>query len=423
MKLIQYTFRNLSFALGIVLMLWAVFFYMEILQEVEDETNDSLEYYKELIIKQALTDSTLLVDHVDIMTKYYIQEVSEKEANLSKNEFYNAFIYSETEMEYEPVRVLRTYFRTANGKYYQLTINTSTLEKDDMVEAIFQSIILLYIILLGCILGVTHFVFKKSLRPFYNIIHWLNNFRLGKKNEPLLNETRVDEFKMLNQTIREMTKRNEELYTQQKEFVENAAHELQTPLAICMNKLELLSENPSCPEDVLMGMAELHHTLAGVVKLNKSLLLLSRIENKQFPDTKKLELELLVRHITDDLSEIYEHKHISTTIESAGVLTYEMNESLASILITNLIKNAFVHNKPDGVIRIKITNKELSICNSGESDDKLNIGNLFNRFSTKGRKKESTGLGLAIVKAITTLYSIRFEYRHNGCHEFKLTFA
>lgn len=422
MKLIHYTFRNLSIALGIVLLLWAVFFYIQILHEVEDETNDSLEYYKELIIKEALADSTLLTDHVDIMTKYYIHEVPAEEANLSEDEFYDAFIYSELEQEYVPVRVLRTYFRTANGKYYQLVINTSTLEKDDMVAAIFQSIVILYVVLLCCILGVTHFVFRKSLRPFYNVIQWLNNFRLGKKNAPLENETRVDEFKVLNRTILEVTKRNEELYTRQKEFVENAAHELQTPLAVCMNKVEWLSENPACTEEQLMEFADLHRTLGNVVKLNKSLLLLSRIENKQFPDTKEIELNQLIHTVTDDLSEIYEHKQINVSIEDAGTLVCTMNESLAATLVSNLIKNAFVHNKPEGFIHIKLTSKELSVYNSGESDEKLDMEKLFNRFSTKGRSKESTGLGLAIVKAIIRLYSIRLQYTHNGCHEFKLTF-
>lgn len=423
MKLIHYTFRNLSIALGIILMLWAIFFYIQILHEVEDETNDSLQYYKSLIIKEALADSTMLVDHVDIMTKYYIHEVSEEEADLSKEEFYDTFIYSETEMEYVPVRALQTYFRTANNKYYQLIVNTSTLEKDDMIAAIFQSIVILYIILLSCILGVTHFVFRKSLRPFYNIIQWLNNFKLGKKNAPLINKTNVDEFKILNHTILEVTKRNEELYTRQKEFVENAAHELQTPLAICMNKLELLSENPACSEEQLKDIADLHHTLSNVVKLNKSLLLLTRIKNKQFPDTREIKLNPLINTITNDLAEIYEHKHISISLEENATLAFVMNESLAGTLITNLIKNSFIHNKTGGFIHIKITSHELSIYNSGDMDEKLDIENLSNRFSTKGTKKESTGLGLAIIKAIIALYSIQLEYNYNGCHEFKLIFS
>lgn len=422
MKLVHYTFRKLSIALAIVLLLWAVFFYIRILQEVDDETNDSLEYYKELIIKQALADSTLLADHVDIMTKYYIRKVAPGEADLSKNEYYDSFIYSEIEKEYEPVRVLRTYFRTADGAYYRLTINTSTLEKEDMVEAIFWSIVLLYGILLACILGVSHFVFRKSMRPFYYVIRWLNNFRLGKPSAPFINETEVDEFKTLNRAIRETIRKSEELYTRQKEFVENAAHELQTPLAICMNKLELFSENPACTEEQLTEIENLQQALSQIIKLNKSLLLLSRIDNNQFPETKDIDLNTLIRTVTGDLAEIYAHKQIRVSIIEPGTLRCRMNESLAATLVTNLIKNAFVHNKPEGFIRISVSGHEWHICNSGESEHVLPADKLFSRFALKGPKKESTGLGLAIVKAITTLYAIRITYSYENGHIFKLIF-
>ena len=72
MKLIHYTFRNLLFPLLVILTAWACCFYFAIMHEIDDETNDSLENYKEIIIKTVLADTTLLHDHVDIMTKYYI---------------------------------------------------------------------------------------------------------------------------------------------------------------------------------------------------------------------------------------------------------------------------------------------------------------------------------------------------------------
>lgn len=422
MKLLHYTFRNLSVALGIVLLLWAVFFYIQIIGEVEDETDDSLEYYKERIIQQALVDPAMLTDHLDIMSKYYIREVPAHEADLSADERYDSSIYSEAEMEYVPVRVLSTYFRTADGRYYHLTVTTSTLEKDDLVEAIFRSIVLLYLVLLGCVLAVTHWVFRKSLRPFYQLIDWLKRFKLGKENPPLDNPTRIAEFRILNRTIQETTRRHEELYIRQKEFVENAAHELQTPLAVCLNKLELLSENPACSESQLQEIAGLQRTLGAVVKLNKTLLLLSRIENKQFPDTHPVELNGMAERIAGDLSELYEHKRIGLSIEATAALVYRMNESLAATLLTNLIKNAFIHNRPGGFVEIVLTADAFVIRNSSPAETPLDIEKLFDRFGARNPGSDSTGLGLALVKAIAAFYSLDFRYRYVNCHEFKITF-
>ena len=421
MKLIHYTFRNLSIPLLIILTAWACCFYFVIMHEIDDETNDSLENYKEIIIKSVLADSTLLRDHVDIMTKYYIREVPESEAELDKDEFFDSTTYIEIEMEYEPVRVLRTWFMTSDRKYYELTIETSTLEKEDMAEAIFWSIIILYVSLLCYILLVSHFVFKSSFRPLYTLVKWLKEYRPGKQPAPLVNETKVEEFKILNTAIQTAMERNTAMYNQQKQFVENASHELQTPLAICMNKLELLSENPDCTEEQLTEIAGINHTLRGIIKMNKSLLLLSRIDNKQFPDTSGIEFNKLIDRLLPDFKEMYEYKNIQVSYTEAGLLTYTMNESLATTLVSNLLKNAFIHNIENGTIAITVTSRTLTVANSCDSP-KLNEATLFNRFEKQTHKKDSTGLGLAIVKSIVSIYGINIKYEYNGLHQFILTF-
>lgn len=421
MKLIHYTFRNLSIPLLIILTAWACSFYFIIMHEIDDETNDSLENYKEIIIKSVLADSTLLRDHVDIMTRYYIREVPESEAELDKDEFFDSTTYIEIEMEDEPVRVLRTWFMTADRKFYELTIETSTLEKEDLAEAIFWSIVILYTSLLCCILLVSHFVFRSSSRPLYRLVNWLKAYRPGKQVAPLDNPTRVNEYKVLNKAIEETIYRSSEMYNEQKQFVENASHELQTPLAICLNKLELLSENPDCTEEQLCEIAGINQTLRGIIKMNKSLLLLSRIDNRQFTDTTEIELNSLLRKFLPDFEEMYEYKQIKVSYAETGILRCRMNESLASTLLSNLLKNAFVHNMENGSIAITVTARKLVIANSSDSLG-LNEATLFNRFEKQTHKKDSTGLGLAIVQSIASLYHIDINYVYEGVHQFILTF-
>lgn len=423
MKLIHYTFRNLSVPLFLILTLWACCFYVVILHEIDDETNDSLENYKEIIIRTVVADTALLHDHVDIMTKYYIREVPPSEARLDKDEFFDSTVYIDIEMENEPVRVLRTWFKASNQKYYELTIKTSTLEKEDLVEAILWSIVLLYFALLCCILFVTHQAFRKSFQPLYAIIAWLKEYRPGKPQSPLINDTVVEEFKILNQAVTESGRRSTEIYNQQKQFVENAAHELQTPLAICLNKLELVSENPDCTEEQLKEISELHHTLNGIIKVNKSLFLLSRIENGQFPETTDVNWNELVKRILSDFTEMYKYKQLSVSFhETPKPIRVSLNESLAITLIVNLLKNAFVHTAPKGEIRIEVEGLNFLLANSGTKE--LDPTLLFKRFRRQTERKDSTGLGLAIVKSITRLYGIEITYRYiDGFHEFNLTFG
>lgn len=422
MKLIHYTLRNLFIPLLAIFAAWACVFYLMILHEINDETNDSLANYKELIIRSVLADSTLLKDHVDIMTRYYIREVPAEEARLDEDEFYDATVYIDMEMEDEPVRVLRTYFMTDDRKYYELTIQTSTVEKEDMIETIVWSMAILYLSLVGCILLVIHLAFRRSFKPLYKLLGWLKNFHVGKPLAPLDIPTPIEEFGILTEAVRESSRRTNELYNKQKQFVENASHELQTPLAICMNKLELLSENPDCTEQQFKEIAVLHQALNGIIRLNKSLLLLSRIENKQFPDTREICMNHLIKEMLEDFNEMYEHKAIHLTFEEKEPLIATLNESLASTLIANLVKNAFVHNYEEGHILLSIDRRTFTIANTAHAGP-LDTEVLFNRFARQTRHKESTGLGLAIVKSIADLYAIRIEYAYEGAmHSFRLTF-
>lgn len=422
MKLSHSTIRNLSIPLLFIMLLWSGMFYVLIMHEIDDETNDTLENYKELIIRKILTDPSFNRNHNDEMTRYRIREVTEAEADLSANIFYDSTTYIEIELEYEPVRVLKCYFMDAEGRYYEMEIETSTLEKEDMVRTIFWSILILYFILLCCILLVTHYVFRKSFKPFYGLLNWLKKVHPGKKVENYEIKSNVDEFITLNQALIESVNRNSEIYNRQKQFVENAAHELQTPLAIINNKLELLSENPDCTEEQLAEIGSIYKVLRGIIKMNKSLLLLSRIENRQYPETTAVDINSVTRSSLDIFTEVYGAKLLKISFVEDGCLSRDMNESLAGILVSNLIKNAFVHNYSEGEITIKISRKKWTISNTSRNAP-LADSDLYSRFNKKGNAPDSSGLGLAIVKSITVLYGITIEYQYaEGKHRFSLGF-
>ena len=86
-----------------------------------------------------------------------------------------------------------------------------------------------------------------------------------------------------------------------------------------------------------------------------------------------------------------------------------MNESLAVALITNLLKNAFVHNVDGGHIRIEITGHSMTFRNSGAGRS-LDATHIFERFYQGSKKEGSTGLGLAIADSICKLQHLTLRY-------------
>ena len=134
--MLHYTYRKLL-ALSLLLMaLWGVLFYYAIMEEVVDETNDTLRNQAHLLIKRALRDPSLLDAEENPLTMYHFRPISEAEGLRHRETLYDSTVYVEIEDENEPVRVMKTAFRMSDGQFYELTLMVSTLERDDMVRAI-----------------------------------------------------------------------------------------------------------------------------------------------------------------------------------------------------------------------------------------------------------------------------------------------
>ncbi len=410
-------------SLGIIFVLtgWAIVFYIAMIDEINDEVDDSLEDYSEVIIIRSLAGEQLPSKDSGSNNQYFLTEVTEEYANNHEDiRYQDSMIYIPEKDEKEPARILTTIFRDDEGVFHELTVSTPSIEKGDLKDAILHLIISLYIILLLIIIIINIWVFRKSMKPLYVLLGWLNNYRLGIKNMPLHNPTDVREFQKLNDSIVRFAARSEDLFEQQKQFIGNASHELQTPLAICRNRVEMLLEDESLSVSQMEELVNIHRTLERVTKQNKSLLLLSKIDNGRFVDTTLVDMNSVLGQYLEDYQEVYEYKNITLTVTEEGIFKIEISESLAATLVTNLVKNAYVHNVMDGCINIVMRKHEMVFCNTGTSAP-LDKNHIFERFYQGNKKEGSTGLGLAIVSSICKQYDLHIEYSFcNGLHCFSV---
>lgn len=421
MKLIYYILIRISLALTVILTGWAIFFYIAVMDEVNDEVDDSLEDYSELIIIRALAGEELPSKNSGSNNQYFLREVSKGYADAREDIMYkDSMVYIPEKQETEPARILTTLFKDDADRHFELTVATPSIEKNDLKQAITGWMGFLYILLLFIIILISVWVFYRNMRPLYVLLHWLDKYRIGAKNEPLQNNTDVSEFRRLNEAAIRNAERSEQLFEQQKQFIGNASHEMQTPLAICRNRLEMLMEDETLSESQLEELVKTHQTLEHITKLNKSLLLLSKIENGQFADVTRVEVNSVLKQYVEDYKEVYAYRNIEVTICEEDTCYLMMNETLAVVLITNLLKNAFVHNIDGGCIRIVITAQSITFCNTGVGHP-LDGERIFQRFYQVQKKEGSTGLGLAIADTICKMQSISLHYYYKeGKHCFVL---
>ena len=258
------------------------------------------------------------------------------------------------------------------------------------------------------------------MKPFYRLLEWLEGYRLGMKNSELQNPTNTTEFQKLNEAVVHFTSHSEEIFEQQKLFIGNASHEMQTPLAVCMNRLEMLMEDETLTEDQLKEILGTYQTLEYASKLNRSLLLLSKIDNSQFAEEKEIAVNSLIKRYVEDYQEVYSYKNIDVRVEETGTFVVRMYEVLAGILVTNLLKNAFVHNIDNGCLYVQMNSGFIRFKNSAENGS-LDKKRIFERFYQEHRKEGSSGLGLALVDAVCRHSCLKIKYLYEeGLHIFEL---
>lgn len=422
MKLKHVVVGRVSLVMVFVMSLWAVLFYMALMEEANDEVDDTLQSCSEVIMLKWLSGKEMPLQSNESVNHYYLREVPADYAQqVPAMIFRDEELFMAERVESEPARSLTSIFQTADGKYWQLKVIIPTFEKEDFRQAIVNWMLCLYILMMIVLVSIIIWKYNKHMRPLYKVLHWLEAYQVGRKNPPLDNPTKVEEFMQLNETAQAFVQRSEAVFEQQKVFIGNVSHEIQTPLAISLNRLEMLMDDDALTERQLAELIKTHQTLTHLTRLNKSLLLLFKIDNNQFIEETSVSFRQLVEKYLEDYKEVYTHKHIQVTCQVVSDFTVQMNDMLANMLITNLLKNAFVHNVEPGKLRIEIQKEYFSIQNSGVSTP-LDSVKIFQRFYQQQKNEGNTGLGLAIADAVCKHSALALEYiYHTGVHEFRIS--
>lgn len=305
-----------------------------------------------------------------------------------------------------------------NKKPYRFNVETNIEESQETIFFISATTVILFILIVGGLLFLNRRLSKSVWKPFRGTLDKLKTFNLNNQTKIEFSQTNVTEFDELNQSLSKLIEHNVSVYKTQKEFTENASHELQTPLAILKNKLDILLQNEDLTEKQYHIAEEMNRALSRSSRINKNLLLLAKIENNQF-DNSEILLDELLNQSIEILQEHFEQKNISVYSEISSGIKVNGNIGLTEVLINNLILNAIRHTPTNGSIRIKLTHSVFEVSNSGT--EKLNSDLLFKRFSRFSKDNNGSGLGLAIVKEICKSQHWKIDYQfENNYHIFSV---
>ncbi|HWB27676.1 MAG TPA: HAMP domain-containing sensor histidine kinase [Chitinophagaceae bacterium] len=310
-----------------------------------------------------------------------------------------------------------------HNRPYLVTTYVSSKEITHLIIKVYIAEACILLLLLVAIIILNRKSSAFLWKPFFSTMQKINGYDITRSHALVLPEqTGTDEFDKLNGEINYLVTNVNAAYNNQKQFVENASHEMQTPLAIIRSKLELLINQPGINEHVAVLLADITDANNRLSQMNRTLLLLAKIENNQFPEKEPTNIAQILRQTIDVFSTHYENfPEIATSIEDKVILN--VNLSLMEILVSNLVKNAIEHNNAEAKMKIVLSSSGLLIANTG-NPLQVNPEALFGRFTKGYYKTKTTGLGLALVKQICNLYGFRVSYTYSvGWHVLEVIFS
>jgi two-component system, OmpR family, sensor kinase len=298
---------------------------------------------------------------------------------------------------------------------HNITLTSEASREDSflIIGAITLLTVFFFALLLGGFIWLNRRISNKLWQPFYKSLEQIKNFDLNKHDKVTFEKPDIAEFKELNTSLDKLITGSITAYNQQKEFADNASHELQTPLAIIQSKLELLQQSNSLTNEQYQTIEETLHALTRVNRINKNLLLLTRIENSQFMDKETVNLSLLLNNTITLFTNFSENKEISLHKNISPDVFIEGNKTLIEIVLNNLLTNAIRHSLHGSLVSVTLLPNKLTVANAGNIS--LHSDQLFKRFATASSQTPGTGLGLAIVKQISDRYQwvIRYDFKNN----------
>lgn len=333
--------------------------------------------------------------------------------------FSDTLVYDNTQQEYEDYRMFET-TRRINNRWYKIKTSTSRVEWEEFIWIIFAVFFGCLILLLLIMQWVNLRLTKKIWTPFFNNLRKIQGFSLNSKTDLSLQSSDVEEFEELNTVLLKMTSKIQNDYRSLKDFSENASHEIQTPLAIILSGLDQLLQSPSLDESSAEKVESVKQAATRLSKLNRNLLLLTKIENAQFSQLKPINLTSLLSQQCTLMEDLFKAKGIKLNINLPHEIVVQADPQLSEILLSNLLANCHKHTKENSTVSISSSNKDITFSNPG-SPLPVNSEKLFERFYKSSDQVQSHGLGLSIASQICITYgwSITYEYS-NGQHHFTL---
>jgi signal transduction histidine kinase len=292
------------------------------------------------------------------------------------------------------------------------------------VEPVFRALsnVLLYIVLGSVVLlavtsGFSIWALGRSLRPLSELAEGAaavspSNWRLNPSPEA----TETMELEPLTHAMTSMLAGLHQAFTQQREFLANAAHELKTPVAILKSTLQSLVQKPRSSEEYRKGLDEALDDLARLEKLLHSMLRLARAEQwasgSLRRDLHAVDIGATCQLALERVQAVAQQRRVGLDFTASEAIELAADPDDLELVWSNLLENAIRFSPEGETVRMTMQrnngNGVVEVADKGPGIPAAELPHIFDRFyradSSRSRNSGGYGLGLAISKALIEAY-------------------
>ena len=257
--------------------------------------------------------------------------------------------------------------------------------------------------------ALAYFLSGRALKPLRVFTSRVEKVQPNNLTDMKITEDVLPEFRQFSKSFNQMLDRLDEGFSAQRQFTGNAAHELRTPLSLMQVQLELFSaEHPDVLPETADFLRLLREQTERMTQMTKTLLEMSEL--RTVPCTDRIEIGPLAEEIFADLAPLAEKKGI--ILESDGDGAMIGSDTLIYRLLYNLTENAIRYNRPNGKVRITVTDEDgrlvIRIADTGCGIPEQYRESIFQPFfrvdKSRSRENGGVGLGLSLVWEISALH-------------------
>lgn len=252
-----------------------------------------------------------------------------------------------------------------------------------------------------------YFLAERALRPVRVITRTAERVTAKGLHERIAIAGADGEFQRLVNVFNQMLDRLERSFHQATRFSADAAHELQTPLAILQGQLEQAIQEAESASQEQENYGKLLEEVQRLKAIIRKLLLLARADGGRLEVHKQtVDLSRMVEAVCEDIAVIAPELKVHKKVQSG--LTVEADPDLLRQVVQNLVNNAIKYNEADGEIRLRLRDRKgrvtLDVANTGPGIPEGERSRVFERFfradKARSRDKDGVGLGLSLAREI-----------------------